>query len=121
MSNLLWQFIKQANVMTRNVVKTIRIMAWKLKGFAEGAVLTAIYLLRRLKMRFVAVVASKSNTLFGTLIKLVWRGAVILTAMITRFTMVRSLWLGIGRAVTKIALTLNTSTRRGKHRGNYHH
>ena len=94
-----------------------RIRTWKLKGFAEDAVLTAIYLLRRLKMRFVAVVASRSNTLFGTLIKLVWRGAVILTAMITRFTMVISLWLGIGLAVIKTVSTLNTSTKRGKHLG----
>ena len=94
-----------------------RMSLWKLKGFAEDAVLTAIYLLRRLKMRFVAVVASRSNTLLGTLIKLVWRGAVILTAMITRFTMVISLWLGIGLAVIKTVSTLNTSTKRGKHLG----
>lgn len=94
-----------------------KITLWKLKGFAEDAVLTVIYLLRRLKMRFVAVVASRSNTLFGTLIKLVWRGAVILTAMITRFTTVISSWLGIGLAVIKTVSTLNTSTKRGKHLG----
>jgi len=94
-----------------------KIRAWKLKGFAEDAVSTAIYLLRRLKMRFVAVVASRSNTSFGILIRLVWRGAVILTAMITRFTMVINSWLGIGLAVIKTVSTLNTSTKRGKHLG----
>jgi hypothetical protein len=94
-----------------------KIRTWSIRGFARDAVLTVIFRLRSLKMRFVAVVASRSNTLFGILIRLVWRGAVILIATITRFTMVRSLWRGIGLAVTKTVSTQNTSTKRGKHLG----
>lgn len=94
-----------------------RIKTWMKLGFARDAVSIVTYRLRNQKMRLVAVVASKSNMSSGILTKLVWLGAVILIAMITRFTMARSLWRGIGAAVTKTALTQNTSTKRGKHLG----
>ena len=99
-------------------LKMTRMRVWSLSGYVRDAVLTASYQLRKQKMRLVAVVASKSNTSFATpTAKLVWLGAVILTAMITQFTMARSLWTGKGNAVTRTVSTQNTSNKKGQHIG----
>ena len=90
-----------------------RMRVWSLSGYVRDAVLTASYRRRKLKMRLVAVVALKSNTSFATpTAKLVWLGAVILTAMITQSTTARSLWTGKGNAVTRTVSTQNTSNKR---------
>lgn len=95
-----------------------RMREWNLSGYVRGAVLTANYLLRELKMRLVVVVASKSSMLFGMrMAKPAWLGAEILTAMITQSTMARSLWLGNGDAVIGTVSTLNTSNKRGENLG----
>ena len=91
---------------------------WSLSGYARDAVSIVSYLQRKLKMRLVAVVASKSNTLYATpTAKLVWLGAVILIAMITQSTTAKSLWTGKGFAVTRTVSTQNTSNKKGQQIG----
>jgi hypothetical protein len=86
---------------------------WSLSEYARGAVSTGSYQLRKQKMRLVAVVASKSNMSYATPAeKLVWLGAVISIAMITLFTMAKSLWTGKGNAVIGTVSTQNTSNKR---------
>ena len=95
-----------------------RMKVWSPSGYVRDAVLTASYQRRKLKMRLVAVVASKSSTSFATpTAKLVWLGAVILTAMITQSTTAKSLWTGKGNAVTRTVSTQNTSNKKGQHIG----
>jgi hypothetical protein len=95
-----------------------RMREWNLSGYVRGAVLTASYLRRKLKMRLVAVVVSKSSMLYAMrMAKLAWRGAEILTAMTIQFIMGKFLWLGKGDAVIGTVSTQNTSNKRGKHLG----
>ena len=95
-----------------------RMSLWSLSGFVRDVVLTANCQLRKPTMKLVAVVASKLNTSYGIpMAKPVWLGAVILTAMITQFTMARSLWTGKGNAVTGTVSTQNTSNKKGQHVG----
>jgi hypothetical protein len=95
---------------------------WKISGYVRDAVSTASYLLRKLKMRLVAVVVSRSSMLYVMkMAKRVWRGAEILIAMITQFIMARFLWLGNGDAVIGTVSTQNTSKKRGKHLGKSNH
>jgi len=69
-----------------------RMRVWSPSGYVRDAVLTASYQRRKLKMRLVAVVASKSNTSYDTrMAKLVWLGVGILTATIILFIMGKSL------------------------------
>lgn len=95
-----------------------RMSVWNLSGYARDAELIVSYRLRKLKMRLVAVVASKSSTSFATkTAKRVWRGAEILTAMTIQFITGKSLWLENGDAVTRTVSTPNISNKRGKHLG----
>jgi hypothetical protein len=95
-----------------------RMKEWNLSGYVRGAVLTASYLRRELRMRLVAVVVSRSSMLSAMrMARLAWRGAGILTAMITQFIMGKSLWLGNGDAVIGTVSIQNTSNKRGKHLG----
>ena len=95
-----------------------RMKEWNLSGYVRGAVLTASYRLRELRMRLVAVVVSKSSMLYAMrMAKLAWRGAEILTAMTIQFIMGKSLWLENGDAVIGTVSTQNTSNKRGKHLG----
>jgi len=90
-----------------------RIKTWNLSGYVRGVVLTASYLRRKLKMRLVAVVVSKSSMLFVMkMAKLAWRGAETLTAMTIQFIMGKYLWLGKGSAVIWTVSTQNTSNKR---------
>jgi len=69
-----------------------RMKVWSLSGYVYGAVSIVIYQLREQKTNLVAVVASKSNTLYAIrMAKLAWLGAGILTAMTTLFITERSL------------------------------
>lgn len=100
------------------MLEMARMKVWNLSEYARDVVLTASYRLRKLRMSLVAVVASKSNTSFGTrMVKRVWRGAEILTAMITLFIMGKSLWQENGDAVTGTVSTQNTSNKRGQNLG----
>lgn len=96
-----------------------RMSVWNLSGYARDAELIVSYRLRKLKMKLVAVVVSRSSMLSAMRMgKRVWRGAEILTAMTTQFIMGKFLWLGNGDAVTRTVSTLNTSNKRkAKHRG----
>ena len=79
-----------------------RMRVWSPSGYVRDVVLTASYQQRKPKMRLVAGVASKSNTLFVTrMVKRAWLGAVILTAKITLFITEKSLWTENGYAVTR--------------------
>lgn len=99
-----------------------RMKEWNLSGYVRGAVLTASYLRRELRMRLVAVVVSRSNMLSAMrMAKHVWRGAEILTEMIIQFIMGKSLWLGNGDAVIGTVSTQNTLSKRGKHIGKSDH
>ena len=96
-----------------------RMSVWNLSGYVRDAELIVSYRLRKLKMRLVAVVVSRSNTSYAIkTAKRVWRGAEILTAMTIQFIMGKSLWLGNEDAVTRTVSIQNTSNKRkAKHRG----